>query len=46
MIGSLKTRKWTDDKNQNHYITEVIVNFGDEVVVSPVEKTEQPQQND
>jgi single-strand DNA-binding protein len=42
VIGSLKTRKWTDDKNQNHYITEVVVNFGDEIIVSSVEKTEQP----
>ncbi|MCO6559797.1 MAG: single-stranded DNA-binding protein [Gilliamella sp.] len=40
VIGSLKTRKWTDDKNQNHYITEVVVNFGDEIIIEVVEKTE------
>ena len=34
IIGSLKTRKWTDDKNQRHYTTEVIVNFGDEIVIA------------
>lgn len=43
VIGSLKTRKWTDDKNQNHYITEVVVNFGDEIVLQP--QHQQPQQN-
>lgn len=34
IIGSLKTRKWIDDKNQNHYITEVVVNYNDEIIVS------------
>ncbi|QIQ22512.1 single-stranded DNA-binding protein [Zophobihabitans entericus] len=40
--GSIKTRSWEDDQKVKHYITEVVVNYSGEVIVSmPAPKSDE-----